>query len=761
MGQQQLQFAIQSAIREAYSRKHEYVTVEHLLHALLSDPGARQILVHCGCDCDLLRMELERFLEDHVPRYPEGQESHPRQTLAFRRVLERAVLHVRNAGKIEVDCGDVLVAIYGEPDSHAAHLLERQGVTRLAVLEYISHGISRLNASRSREDAGASRPEPEEEGAPEPEGKALADSLVRLNDLALQGRLDPLIGRERELVRLMQVLCRRNKNNPVLVGDSGVGKTAIVEGFVQKVVAGDVPDILRGSEVFLLDLGSLLAGTKFRGQFEERMKAVLKGLERKEKPILFIDEIHMIVGAGSASGSSVDVSNMLKPALQAGRLRCIGATTHEDYRRSLERDRALIRRFQRIDVPESSVEDTVAILRGLKSRYESYHGVQYAEEALSSAADLSARFVKERYLPDKAIDVIDEAGAWNRMRPEGERTEVIGPAEIETVVSWIAQIPERTATLDERSRLAVLERELKSVVFGQERAIEAVVNAVKLSRAGLGQPEQPVGSFLFVGPTGVGKTEVAKQLARILGVSFLRYDMSEYMEKHTVSRLIGAPPGYVGYDQGGLLTEAIRKSPHAVLLLDEIEKAHPDLFDLLLQVMDHATLTDNNGRQADFRHVILILTTNAGTREMSTRGIGFSRALETVGSLKAVERLFSPEFRNRLTEIVTFNRLSDEVMAKIVGKFLRELACQLEERRVTLDVTDRAVRWLAREGCDEVFGARPLARLIQRKLRLPLADELLFGALREGGRARVDESEGELVIRCVPSSAPVESEKSL
>ena len=548
----------------------------------------------------------------------------------------------------------------------------------------------------------------------------------------------------------MQVLCRRTKNNPILVGDSGVGKTAIVEGFVQKVVAGEVPDLLRGSEVFLLDLGSLLAGTKFRGQFEERMKATLRVLAQKGKPILFIDEIHMIVGAGSASGSSLDVSNLLKPALQAGHLRCIGATTHEDYRRSLERDRALIRRFQRIDIQEPGVEEATRILHGLKERYQEFHGVAYTDEALSSAAELSARYVKERFLPDKAIDVIDEAGAWNRIRPESDRREVIGGGDIQLVVSRIAQIPEITAGTNERDRLVVLESELKRVVFGQDQAIEALASAVKLSRAGLGHPDQPVGSFLFVGPTGVGKTEVARQLAQVLGIGFMRFDMSEYMEKHTVSRLIGAPPGYVGFDQGGLLTEAIRKNPHGVLLLDEVEKAHPDLFEILLQVMDHAALTDNTGRKADFRNVILIMTSNAGTRDLSTKGIGFSRSLDASGSMKAVERLFSPEFRNRLTDIVSFNRLSNEVMEKIVGKFIRELEQQLSERKTIIELTDAAVRWLAREGYDEVFGARPLARLIQRRVRQPLAEELLFGRLKDGGRVTVDEQDGEIAFRFDP-----------
>ena len=747
MGQKELQFAIQAAIREAYSRRHEYVTVEHLLYALLHEPTARTILVHCGGDTEALKQELERYLDQEVPKYPEGQQEDPKQTVGFRRVLERAILHVRSSGKNEIDSGDVLVALYGEPESHAVHLLEKEGITRLDMAEYISHGLSKVDSGADDREPAEETQETEDSGAAR---QPLAKFAIDLNELAKQGKLDPLIGRQQELERLMQVLCRRTKNNPILVGDSGVGKTAIVEGFVQKVVAGEVPDLLRGSEVFLLDLGSLLAGTKFRGQFEERMKATLRVLAQKGKPILFIDEIHMIVGAGSASGSSLDVSNLLKPALQAGHLRCIGATTHEDYRRSLERDRALIRRFQRIDIQEPGVEETTRILHGLKERYQEFHGVAYTDEALSSAAELSARYVKERFLPDKAIDVIDEAGAWNRIRPESDRRDVIGGGDIQLVVSRIAQIPEITAGTNERDRLVVLESGLKRVVFGQDQAIEALASAVKLSRAGLGHPDQPVGSFLFVGPTGVGKTEVARQLAQVLGIGFMRFDMSEYMEKHTVSRLIGAPPGYVGFDQGGLLTEAIRKNPHGVLLLDEVEKAHPDLFEILLQVMDHAALTDNTGRKADFRNVILIMTSNAGTRDLSTKGIGFSRSLDASGSMKAVERLFSPEFRNRLTDIVSFNRLSNEVMEKIVGKFIRELEQQLSERKASIELTDAAVRWLAREGYDEVFGARPLARLIQRRVRQPLAEELLFGRLKEGGRVTVDEQDGEIAFRFDP-----------
>ncbi len=745
MGQRELQFAIEASIRDAHGRKHEYVTVEHLLFALLFDEEARSIILHCGGDVAALIEELGRHLETQVPQLQPESNDYPVQSLGFKRVLERAVLQVRSSGKSDISVSDVLVAIYYEPESHAVHLLEKQGITRLDMLQYISHGDS-----QAQDPEG----EPETTGDPGPEDRPGRESLtqftVHLNELARAGKLDPLIGRESELRRIMQTLCRRNKNNPILVGDAGVGKSAIVEGFVQRVVNGDVPDLLAGSDVFLLDLGSLLAGTKFRGQFEERMKASLNELKRRDKPILFIDEIHMIVGAGSASGSSMDVSNLLKPALQAGELRCIGATTHEDFRRSLERDRALIRRFQKVDIAESSVEDTTRILQGVRDRYEAFHGIAFEDDALSSASELSDRYMSERYLPDKAIDVIDEAGARNRMRPEEDRKDTISKSDIEEVVSHIAHIPDLNAKQGERERLAALEKELKKVVFGQDSAIEAVVNAVKLSRSGLGHPEQPVGSFLFTGPTGVGKTEVARQLAQVLGIGFLRFDMSEYMEKHTVSRLIGAPPGYVGYDQGGLLTEAVRKSPHSVLLLDEIEKAHMDLFDILLQVMDHATLTDNNGRQADFHNVILIMTSNAGAREMGRRTPGFGRTSDLSSGLRELERFFSPEFRNRLSEIITFDRLSHPIMKQIVDKFIDELRTQLTPRNVTVELSAKVVESLAREGHDKIFWARPLARLIQQKIRQPLAEELLFGKLTEGGRVRVGLKDKKYTFRFQP-----------
>ncbi len=742
MSEQSLRLAIQTSIREAKARHHEYVTVEHLLFALLFEQIARDILIGCGAEVDRLQSDVDAFLDKEVPRLPEGSFDDPKQTLGFRRVLERAVLHVQSSSKLRIDAGDVLVAMWGEQESHAVYLLARQGLTRLDIVSYISHGTAEPDMSEQHGEPD----EDEDGGEAAPARKPLQKFTIDLTELARQGKLDPLIGREPELLRILQVLCRRNKNNPVLVGDPGVGKTAIVEGLAQRIVAGEVPEPLRGAEMLALDLGALLAGTKFRGQFEERLKNALEELKKKPNPILFIDEIHLIVGAGAASGSSMDVSNLLKPSLQAGDLRCIGATTHEDYTRHLLRDRALIRRFQKIDIGESSIEDTVKILHGLRERYEKFHDVRYEPEAIEGAARLSARYLTERYLPDKAIDVIDEAGASNRMRSAAERKSSLAQPDIEQVVSRIAQIPDLNASQSERERLARLGPEMKRFVFGQDRPIDSVVGAIQLSRAGLGAPSQPVGSFLFVGPTGVGKTEVARQLARIMGVALVRFDMSEYQEKHTVSRLIGAPPGYVGYDQGGLLTSAIRKTPHCVLLLDEIEKAHMDLFDILLQVMDHATLTDNNGRQADFRNVTLIMTSNAGARDMSRREIGFAGGLDTTRGMREVERLFSPEFRNRLTEIVSFDKLRPEVMERIVDKFIDELRTQLGVQNVTLQLTAAATQWFAQHGYDEVFGARPLARLIQNKLRQPLAHELLFGKLADGGKVIVDASDADLAM---------------
>jgi ATP-dependent Clp protease ATP-binding subunit ClpA len=654
-------------------------------------------------------------------------------------------VHVQSSSKNKVDSTDVLIAMYDEPESYACYFLTRQGVARLDMVSYVSHGADH--------DAGAEDAEEQEEEAAgrRARPKPLKRITVNLTELAREGKLEPLIGRTSELSRIMQVLCRRTKNSPILVGDPGVGKTVIVEGLAQLIGRNEVPEPLQGAEIFSLDMGSLLAGTKFRGQFEERLKAALDELQTKTKPILFIDEIHMIVGAGAASGSSMDVASMLKPALQNGRLRCMGATTHEDYTRHLLRDRGLIRRFQKIDIGEPSIDDTLLILKGLRERYESFHDVRYSDDGLQAAAQLAARYINERFLPDKAIDVVDEAGASNRMLAKKERKKDLGAREIEDVVSRIAQIPDLNAGHSERERLGALDAELKRVIFGQDSAVHAVIDAIKLARAGLGQPTQPVGSFLFIGPTGVGKTEVAKQLARVLAVGFLRYDMSEYQEKHTVSRLIGAPPGYVGYDQGGLLTAAIRKTPHCVLLLDEIEKAHPDLFDILLQVMDHACLTDNNGRQADFRNVTLILTSNAGARDMSQKTIGFGQSVDLGKGFKAVEKIFSPEFRNRLTEIVTFDKLAPDVMERIVAKFIDDLRVQLQSQNVQLSLAPGATKWLATKGYDEVFGARPLGRLIQKTVRMPIAQELLFGKLIGGGSVVIDEHNGELVFTHAPS----------
>ncbi|HNS99890.1 MAG TPA: ATP-dependent Clp protease ATP-binding subunit ClpA [Polyangiaceae bacterium] len=738
-----LRFAIESSIREAMRRSHEYVTVEHLLFALTFEKVASDVIESCGGDKEAIQTELEDFFEEHVPILPDDSKTTPKETIGFRRVLERAIHHVQSSEKTSLDGSDVLVAIYSEEDSHARFILERQGISRMDMVDYISHGgvQAEEDGEEQEDDDGEGR-----QNQKKSTRRALEQFTINLTALARDGKLDPLIGRESELHRIMQVLCRRRKNNPVLVGDAGVGKTAIVEGLAQRIVLGDVPEILADAEIFSLDLGALLAGTKYRGQFEERMKAALNALEKKPKPILFIDEMHMIMGAGAASGSSMDVSNLLKPVLQQGSLRCIGATTHEDFRQHLERDRALVRRLQKVDIDEPSVQDTVKILEGLKDRYEQYHQVQYTQEALQSAAELSHHHITERFLPDKAIDVVDEAGAANQMRQKEERKPLLDKADVQQVVSRIARIPDLAATRSEKDRLRDLRERLGGVIFGQDHAIDSVVNAIKLSRAGLGMPNQPVGSFLFVGPTGVGKTEVARQLATLLGIGFLRYDMSEYMEKHAVSRLIGAPPGYVGFDQGGLLTSAIRKTPHTVLLLDELEKAHVDLFDILLQVMDRATLTDNNGREADFRNVILIMTSNAGARDMSRKGIGFEKGIDVTHGLKEVERLFSPEFRNRLTEIVTFHKLPPPVMEQIVDKFIGQLQQQLTDKNVAIDLTAHARSWLATQGYDEVFGARPLARLIQRKIRQPLAEQLLFGALEQGGSVTIDVKDDALVF---------------
>jgi ATP-dependent Clp protease ATP-binding subunit ClpA len=749
----ELEVALSLAVREATERRHEFLTLEHVLYALLHDPDVAEIIRQCGGDVAALKKLLARFLDERLERLPEHVQAEPQQTLGFRRVLQRAALHVQSAGKQQIKGRDILVAIFREPDSHAAHFLEQQGITRLDVVSYISHGLSKIAA-----DEGTGAEESGDEGGGgerRPQRNVLEAFTVNLNERAAGGDIDPLIGREVEIERTIHVLSRRRKNNPLFVGDAGVGKTALAEGLALKIHRAEVPEVLRGAVIYALDMGALLAGTKYRGEFEQRLKAVIAALRKQAGAILFIDEIHTVVGAGATSGGSMDASNILKPALQSGTLRCIGSTTHHEYRSYFERDRALARRFQKIEVPEPSVEDTYQILRGLKSAYERHHGVTYTDGALRAAAELSAKHINDRQLPDKAIDVIDEAAASIRLLPPSKQKKSVRAADIERVVAKIARIPPRSVSVSDKERLQNLERDLKLTVFGQDPAIEAVAAAIRIARAGLGRPDKPVGSFLFAGPTGVGKTEVAKQLAHILGVAFIRFDMSEYMEKHTVSRLIGAPPGYVGFDQGGLLTEAINRSPHAVLLLDEIEKAHPDLFNILLQVMDHATLTDNNGKKADFRHIILIMTTNAGAREMAGRAIGFGGRSTADRGHEALEKLFSPEFRNRLDTTVHFSPLSLEVIERVVDKFIIELDEQLNQKKVFLTLEPAARRYLAERGYDQTFGARPMARLIHREIKQVLADEMLFGRLKDGGNVVVDCVDGALTFTYDTGNDPV------
>src|SRR5437763_8316076 len=766
----ELESSLRLAFAEAKARRHEHVTLEHLLYALLRDPVATRILRACGARLVELKRDLESHLAESQPQLPEGSERDPEQTRAFQRVLERAAMQVQSSGKETIDGGNVLVALYRERDSQALYLLEKQGVTRLDLLRYISHG-----ALKVRDETGMRPSGDDDELHAQPQGDdedgGLADDplaayCVDLIARAADGRLDPLVGRKSEIERTIQVLCRRRKNNPVYVGEAGVGKTALAEGLALAIHEGKVPEILKDAPLYALDLGALLAGTKFRGQFEERLKAVVKALSEKPGAILFIDEIHMLVGAGATSGGSMHASNLLKPALANGELRCIGSTTFSDFKASFDRDKALARRFQKIEVLEPSRDEAVQILQGLKSRYEEHHGVTYSDPALEAAVDLSAKHLVDRHLPDKAIDVIDEAGALQRMKPANERVPLIGIPEIEQVVAKIARIPPRSVSSDDKTALKSLAPELKKVVYGQDPAIEALASAILLRRRGMGSPTKPIGSFLFSGPTGVGKTELAKQLGRFMGVPLIRFDMSEYMEKHTVSRLIGAPPGYVGFDQGGLLTDAIRKQPHAVLLLDEVEKAHPDVFDILLQVMDHATLTDNNGRQSDFRHVVLIFTTNAGAREMSAGRMGFGstgrpeilRGSETGdtdfgidgtkgGTAKAaIERTFSPEFRNRLDSWIAFSGLPRPVILRVVDKQVAELRAQLREKNVELELDEASRAWLADHGFSPQFGARPMARLLQHVMKKPLAERILFGDLQEGGKVRVSALDGKLVL---------------
>ncbi|MBS1142390.1 MAG: ATPase, central region:Clp, terminal [Proteobacteria bacterium] len=730
---QELEVSLHMAFVEARQKRHEFITVEHLLLALIDNPSAADALRACGAKPDTLRKDLSNFIDEHTPTVSGEDDIDTQPTLGFQRVIQRAILHVQSSGKKEVNGANVLVAIYGEKDSHAVYFLQKQGVTRLDVVNFISHGISKV----------PQQPKATPEGEVETEGeKAEAGPLeqytINLNALALQGKIDPLIGRDKELERVIQTLCRRRKNNPLLVGEAGVGKTAIAEGLARKVVEGDVPEILAKANVYALDMGSLLAGTKYRGDFEQRLKGVLKALQDNPHAILFIDEIHTLIGAGSASGGTLDASNLLKPALSSGQMKCIGATTYTEFRGIFEKDSALSRRFQKIDVNEPSVAETVEILKGLKARFEAHHGIKYSATAITSAAELAARYITDRHLPDKAIDVIDEAGAAQRILPKSKQKKVINKTDIEEIVAKIARIPSQHVTLDDRGALKNLDRDLKAVVFGQDKAIDALAKAIKMARSGLGNPGKPIGSFLFSGPTGVGKTEVAKQLAYALGIELQRFDMSEYMERHAVSRLIGAPPGYVGFDQGGLLTEAITKKPYTVLLLDEIEKAHPDIFNILLQVMDHGTLTDNNGRKADFRNVVIIMTTNAGAADLQKSSMGFTNAKQTGDEMAEIKRLFTPEFRNRLDATISFAPLDHEVILRVVDKFLMQLEEQLHEKKVEAHFSDAVKAMLAEKGFDPLMGARPMARLIQDTIRSALADELLFGKLANGGRVTVD-----------------------
>jgi len=744
----ELQATLQNAVAEARRRRHEYVTLEHLLHAMVKDRVASEILLACGAELPALEKELEDYLDRTLEaRLASGD---PEQTAAFQRVLQRAAWHVQGAGRTELNAGDVLVAITRERGSHAVYLLEKQGVRRLDILSYISHGIGKEKDGEAEEEQTGG--EPQEEGAPRTVKDPFKAFCTNLVEKAARGLIDPLIGRRPELERTVQVLCRRRKNNPVFVGDPGVGKTAIVEGLALAIHHKRVPKVLEKASIWSLDMGALLAGTKFRGEFEQRLKGVIAGVKKIPGAILFIDEIHTIVGAGATTGSSMDASNLLKPALAAGELRCIGSTTFEDYKQTFDKDHALARRFQKIEVHEPSVEETVRILRGLKTAYEDHHGVVYSKKSIRAAAELAAKHINDRRLPDKAIDVLDEAGAADRMRPEDKRRHRVLARDMERVVARMAKIPERTVSADDQTALANLEPELKRVIFGQDAAVSAIASAIKLNRSGLGSPEKPIGAFLFSGPTGVGKTELAKQLARILGVEFLRLDMTEYQEKHTVSRLIGAPPGYVGFDQGGLLTDAIRRTPYAVLLLDEIEKAHPDIYNILLQVMDHATLTDNTGRKADFRHIVLIMTTNAGAQELSSRSVGFSHGDPSKGSARSsIEKAFSPEFRNRLDAWVAFDSLPPEVIGKVVDKMVKELAEQLATKKVTVELSAAGRAWLAEHGFDRLMGARPMSRLIQNQVKKPLAEKILFGELREGGHVVVGAADGELCLTVTPT----------
>src|SRR3989338_8584269 len=750
---QELEFSLNSAFQNAREKRHEFITVEHLLAALLDNPSAARVLRACGGNIEELRRSLNSFLEENVPKLAPGSKIDTQPTIGFQRVIQRAVLHVQGVGKKEVTGANVLIAIFGEKESHAVYFLHKQNISRFDVVNYVSHGISKVPGEGQHE---LPSPDDTEEGG-STERSPLDAYTVNLNEQAKLGKIDPLIGRAREVERTIQVLCRRRKNNPLFVGEAGVGKTAIAEGLAKKIVDGEVPEVLARSTIYALDMGGLLAGTKYRGDFEKRLKAVLHHLKKQEHSILFIDEIHTIIGAGAASGGAMDASNLLKPALSTGDIKCIGSTTYQEYRNIFEEDRALSRRFQKIDVTEPSVEETVEILRGLKQRFEKHHGVRYTQQALRSAVDLAHRFINDRHLPDKAIDVIDEAGAGQQLLPPSRRKKTIGVHDVEEIVAKMARIPPKNVTTSDRAELLSLERDLKLVVFGQDEAIEALATAIKLARSGLGHPEKPVGSYLFSGPTGVGKTEVTRQLARILGLELIRFDMSEYMERHTVSRLIGAPPGYVGFDQGGLLTEAITKHPHSVLLLDEIEKAHPDVFNLLLQVMDHGTPTDNNGRKADFRNVILVMTTNAGADRMGRASMGFTRQDHTGDDMQEIKLLFSPESRNRRDAVILFKPLDETTIGHVVNKFILELEAQLADKHVTIELDEAARGWLGRHGHDPGMGARPMARLIQERVKKPLAEELLFGKLANGGHVKVTLAGDGLAFDIVPAAQPAVS----
>ena len=749
---QELEVSLHMAFVEARQQRHEFITVEHLLMALLDNPSAAEVLKACSANIDDLRKSLVQFIKENTPTVGGADEVDTQPTLGFQRVIQRAIMHVQStgSGKKEVTGSNVLVAIFGEKDSHAVYYLHQQGVTRLDVVNFIAHGIKKSDppeAVKPSEGAGNEAEKDDGDG----KGSPIEQFTQNLNQLARDGKIDPLIGREHEVERVIQILCRRRKNNPLLVGEAGVGKTAIAEGLAWRITQNDVPEVLANAIVYSLDMGALLAGTKYRGDFEQRLKGVLKYLKDQPNAVLFIDEIHTLIGAGAASGGTLDASNLLKPALSSGAMKCIGATTFTEYRGIFEKDAALSRRFQKVDVVEPSVEQTIEILKGLKSRFEEHHSVKYALGALQAAAELSAKFINDRHLPDKAIDVIDEAGAAQRILPKNKQKKTITRAEVEDIVAKIARIPPASVSNDDRSKLKSLDRDLNSVVFGQEPAILALSSAIKMARSGLGKPDRPIGSFLFSGPTGVGKTEVAKQLAFVLGVELIRFDMSEYMERHAVSRLIGAPPGYVGFDQGGLLTEAVTKKPHCVLLLDEIEKAHPDVFNVLLQVMDHGTLTDNNGRKADFRNVIIVMTTNAGAETMNKSSIGFMNSREQGDEMADIKRLFTPEFRNRLDAIVSFRSLDPAIILRVVDKFLLQLESQLTEKKVEATFTDALRQHLAKVGFDPLMGARPMQRLIQDTIRRALADELLFGRLVDGGRLTVDvDAEGKTVLDIQP-----------